>query len=123
MDIILELMNGQVLKATLVNPFKPEDNEVDVLIGNTGEKQKFLFPEICCLQMKSYQGWMFLFPEGYAARGGNDIRRENVPCPCFRDTTLSDGIFRSPGPGRYPVSAHLLHHARRQNPLPDTGGR
>lgn len=61
MDIILELMNRQIFEATLAIPFKPEENEVDVLIGGTGEKQKFLFPEICCLHMKSYQSWMFLF--------------------------------------------------------------
>jgi type II secretory ATPase GspE/PulE/Tfp pilus assembly ATPase PilB-like protein len=61
MDIIIELMNGQECEATLANPFRPEDNEVDVLIEATGEKQKLLFPEICCLRMKSSQSWMFLF--------------------------------------------------------------
>ena len=61
MDIILELMNGQVLKARLASPFKPENNEVDVLIGDSGKTQKFLFPEVCSIRMHSYQSWMFLF--------------------------------------------------------------
>ena len=49
MDIILELMNGRRFEATLAKPFRPEDNDVDVLIEHTREMQKFLFPEICCI--------------------------------------------------------------------------
>jgi len=50
MDIILELMNGQMLEATLAAPFRPESNAVDVLIGDAGGKQKLLFPDICSLK-------------------------------------------------------------------------
>jgi len=70
MDIILELMNGRRFEATLGKPFRPEDNEVDVLIEPTREMQKFLFPEICCVLMKSHQNWMFLFQ--------NDTLQEEV---------------------------------------------
>ncbi len=61
MDSILELMNGRRFEATLAKPFRPEDNEVDVLIEPTREMQKFLFPEICCVLMKSHQNWLFIF--------------------------------------------------------------
>jgi type II secretory ATPase GspE/PulE/Tfp pilus assembly ATPase PilB-like protein len=61
MDVILELMSGQRLEATLNKPFRPEDEEVDVLIERTREKQKFLLQEICCILIKSPQDWMFLF--------------------------------------------------------------
>jgi len=70
MDIVLVLMNGRRFEATLAKPFRPEDNEVDVLIENTREMQKFLFPEICCILMKSHQNWMFLFQ--------NDTLQEEV---------------------------------------------
>lgn len=70
MDIILELMNGRRFEATLAKPFRPEDNDVDVLIEHTREMQKFLFPEICCILMKSHQNWMFLFQ--------NDTLQEEV---------------------------------------------
>ncbi len=61
MDIILELVSGRTFEATLAKPFRPEDDEVDVLIERTREIQKFLFPEICCILLKSHQNWMFLF--------------------------------------------------------------
>ncbi|MDO8721347.1 MAG: ATPase, T2SS/T4P/T4SS family [Syntrophales bacterium] len=61
MDVILELMNGQKVTAALAKPFMPEDNEVDVLIKGSREKQKFLFPEICCILLKDHRNWMFLF--------------------------------------------------------------
>jgi len=61
MDVILELMTGRILEATLANPFNPEDNEVDVFVEGYKEQQKFLFPEISCILMKSYQNWMSLF--------------------------------------------------------------
>ena len=61
MEMILEMMNGRRFEATLAKSFRPEDNEVDVLIEHTRGIEKFPFPEICCVLMKSHQNWMFLF--------------------------------------------------------------
>ena len=49
MDVILELMNGQIFEATLTKPFRPENEEIDVLIGDSRKNQKFFFPEICSI--------------------------------------------------------------------------
>ena len=61
MDIILELMSGRRIEATLAKPFRPEDDEIDVLIEGTKETQKFLFQELCSVLIKSHKNWMYLF--------------------------------------------------------------
>ena len=66
MDVILELINGQKVTAMLAKPFRPEDNEVDVLIKGSRDKQKFLFREICCILLKDYRNWMFMFQKDTA---------------------------------------------------------
>ncbi len=66
MDVIMELMDGRRCEGTLAKPFKPEDGEVDVSLSGAMEKQKFLFPEICSVLLKSYHTWMFLFQKDTA---------------------------------------------------------
>jgi type II secretory ATPase GspE/PulE/Tfp pilus assembly ATPase PilB-like protein len=50
-DLILELMNGQHEQATLVSPFIPENNKIEVILAATGQKQTISLSEVCCLRM------------------------------------------------------------------------
>jgi type II secretory ATPase GspE/PulE/Tfp pilus assembly ATPase PilB-like protein len=58
-DIILDLLDKRSLEAQLVEPFAPDDGEVNVLVKGSGEVQKFFFPEICCVSMQYDQSAMF----------------------------------------------------------------
>jgi type II secretory ATPase GspE/PulE/Tfp pilus assembly ATPase PilB-like protein len=61
MNIILELMDGQRIEATLAKPFNPGDDEVALLSGSTKKKQNYLFPDICCVLMMGHEDWLHLF--------------------------------------------------------------
>ena len=45
--LILELVDGQKVKASLIESFKPDDGEIDILFEENGERCKLPFPEIC----------------------------------------------------------------------------
>ncbi|OEU53484.1 MAG: hypothetical protein BA861_03920 [Desulfobacterales bacterium S3730MH5] len=53
MNVILELMNGQKLKGKLASPFKPDKNQVDVILNDDSEPQRFSMDKICCVMMES----------------------------------------------------------------------
>jgi len=66
-DIIIDLMDGQRIEATLAKPFNPADNQVELLVGSTRKKQTYLFTDICCILMMHYQKWTNLFQKNVSA--------------------------------------------------------
>ncbi len=48
----LALMDGLTERATLVRPFKPEENEIEVILERNGIKFIYQLSEICCIMME-----------------------------------------------------------------------
>ena len=51
-DIILEFSDKRRLESKLAKPFRPEDGEINVILHESGEMQRFRLPELCCILMK-----------------------------------------------------------------------
>jgi Tfp pilus assembly pilus retraction ATPase PilT len=47
--LILELVDGQQVEASLMESFKPDDGEIDILFEENGERCKLPLSEICCI--------------------------------------------------------------------------
>jgi type II secretory ATPase GspE/PulE/Tfp pilus assembly ATPase PilB-like protein len=58
-NAILELFDRGSLEVEFTLPFRPDDEEVNVLIKGSSDMQKFVFSEISCILMKSDQTGIF----------------------------------------------------------------
>ena len=47
--LILELVDGQQVEASLMESFKPDDGQIDILFEDDGERWKLPLSEICCI--------------------------------------------------------------------------
>ena len=47
--LILEMVDGQKVEASLIGSFRPDDGEIDILLKKNGERCKLPFTEVCCL--------------------------------------------------------------------------
>jgi len=47
--LILELVDGQKVEASLIGSFKPDDGKIDILLEKNGERCKIPLSEICCI--------------------------------------------------------------------------
>jgi hypothetical protein len=47
--LILELVDGRKVEASLIGSFKPDDGEIDILFEENGERSKLPLAEICCI--------------------------------------------------------------------------
>ncbi len=47
--VILELVDGRKVEASLIGSFRPDDGEIDILLEKNGERCKLPLAEICCI--------------------------------------------------------------------------
>ena len=47
--LILELVDGRKVEASLIGSFRPDDGEIDILLEENGERCKLPLAEICCI--------------------------------------------------------------------------
>ena len=47
--LILELLDGQKVEASLIGSFRPDDGEIAILLEENGERCKLPLSEICCI--------------------------------------------------------------------------
>ncbi len=47
--LILELVDGQEVEASLIGTFRPDDGEIDILLEENGERCKLSLSDICCI--------------------------------------------------------------------------
>ena len=47
--LILELVDGRKVEASLIGSFRPDDGEIDILLEENGERCKLPLSEICCI--------------------------------------------------------------------------
>ena len=66
--LILELFDGQKVKASLIGSFSPDYGEIDILLGENGERCKFPLSEICCI----------FFKDGFRSGDGFDRCRSRL---------------------------------------------
>ena len=52
-EILLELRDGQKEKATLTRSFKPDENEIEVVLEKNGETNVYPMDEICCILIQA----------------------------------------------------------------------
>ena len=50
-NVLIELVTGKEL-AILNHPFKPDENEIEVILARNGKKRTYPLFEICCIQQK-----------------------------------------------------------------------
>ena len=50
-ELIIESMDGSMEEATLIRPFKPQDNEIGVKLGKSGKESTLPLSELCCIHM------------------------------------------------------------------------
>ncbi len=48
-QLILELIDGQAIEATLASPFSPDDNEIHVLLAKNKKRYTLPLSELCCI--------------------------------------------------------------------------
>jgi len=50
-DLFLELTNGKEIEASCVSPFRPDDNEINVLLPTNDKRRNYLLSEVCYILM------------------------------------------------------------------------
>ena len=68
-ELTIIFKDGHREKATLVRPFEPYKNEIDVISQTDGKRYVFSLSEICCIAMMSKPTW-------YDASGGEECKEE-----------------------------------------------
>lgn len=92
-DVILELMDGRRLEATLARPFLPEENEIKVIVSGAGHVQTYPLSKICCIQMLPKAHQIKLSDRKRSLEEITTVTNNHYAVSVFRDLQGHNGFY------------------------------